>query len=223
MTEQLGKIEKPEAASVKGKRKLYVVTLIYSGEGAPIEYIGLFNKYWEQVGEHVANLESKISKVAHVYHESIVLSGENGLKVMEKLDPPGYRVTQEKCKCGAAMEATEDKDLAEENMDWERCLIMGFFSRKVASQVSQLYVESARRRYEYIAKRIDETLKPDEVGLLFIREGHLCQFASDIEVFSVAPPALDEIRRWQRDRATAEEKAEAEPQKEAEKGPEPAA
>ena len=31
-----------------------------------------------------------------------------------------------------------------------------------------------------------------------MREGHQLQFPSDIEVFYVAPPALDEIKRWSR-------------------------
>jgi len=43
----------------------------------------------------------------------------------------------------------------------------------------------------------------DQAGLLFIREGHLAQFPKDIEVFSVAPPALDEIHRWQREQLAA--------------------
>ena len=45
----------------------------------------------------------------------------------------------------------------------------------------------------------DLWLKPDEVGVLFIREGHTVQFPQDIEVFSIVPPVLDEIHRWQRD------------------------
>ncbi|MFC1989050.1 hypothetical protein ACFLVW_00555 [Chloroflexota bacterium] len=98
------------------------------------------------------------------------------------------------------MEATEDRELAEESMDWERCLLMGFMSEKVAKMVSEFYVEALRKRYEHIAQRIDETLKADEVGMLFIREGHSVQFPKDVEVFSVVPPALDEIYRWMRDR-----------------------
>jgi hypothetical protein len=46
------------------------------------------------------------------------------------------------------------------------------------------------------------------VALLFIREGHLVQFPRDIDVFSVAPPALDEIHRWARDRAAQREKGQ---------------
>jgi len=200
MAEQLGKIEKLDAEHLMSKRKLYLVPLIFSGKEAPAEYVEKFNLYWEQVSQHIANLESKIGKVSHVYHESIAVAGENGLKVMEKLNPSCYQIARDKCQSGAVLEITEDREVAEESMDWERCLIMGFMSQKVAKMVSEFYIEASKKRYEYIAQRIDETLKANEVGMLFIREGHGVQFPQDIEVFSVAPPALDEVHRWQRDR-----------------------
>ena len=78
----------------------------------------------------------------------------------------------------------------------------------MAKIVSEFYVEASRKRYEDIARRIAETLKPDEAGILFIRENHMVQFPKDIEVFSVAPPALDEIHRWQRDRLSSTPKEE---------------
>jgi len=37
MAEELGKIEKPEVESFKGKRKLYLVPLIFQGNDAPPE------------------------------------------------------------------------------------------------------------------------------------------------------------------------------------------
>ena len=206
MAEQLGKIEKPAAEHFTSKRKLYLVPLIFSGEEAPAEYVEKFNLYWEQVSQQVANLESKIGKVRHVYHESIALAGENGLKVLEKLNPPGCQIVGDKCQSGAVLEATEDKELTEEGMDWERFLLIGFISPKVARMVSQFYLEVSRKRYEHIAQRIDGTLKANEVGVLFIREGHMVQFPQDIEVFTVAPPVLDEIHRWQRDRPATKSK-----------------
>jgi len=210
MTEPLGKIAKPEAEHFTGKRKLYLVPLIFSGEGAPSEYMEKFNLYWKQVSQHVANLELKIGKVSHIYHESITMAGENGLKVIEKLNPSCCQIVRDKCQSGAVLEATEDKELSEECIDWERCLLMGFISQKVAKMVSEFYLEALRKRYEHIARRIDETLKANEVGMLFIREGHMVQFPQDIEVFSVAPPALDKIHRWQRDRSSPEKRDESE-------------
>jgi len=208
MAEQLGKIEKPEVKRFTSKRKLYLIPLIFSGKEAPPEYVEKFNLYWEQVSEHVANLESKIGKVSHIYHESITLAGEEGLKTTEKLNPSSCHIAKEKCQSGAVFEATEDKELAEENMDWERFVLMGFISPKVAKTVSEFYLEASRKRYEHIAGRIDETLKANEVGILFIREGHMVQFPPDIEVFSVASPALDEIYLWKRDRSSTDKSCE---------------
>jgi len=209
MTEQLGKVEKPEAERFTGKRKLYLIPLIFAGKKASPEYAAKFKLYWEQVGEHVANLESKIGRVSHIYHESITVAGKDGLKAIEKLNPSSGRIAKEKCQSGAVLEVTEDKELDEESLDWERFLLMGFISQKVAKMVSEFYVEASRKRYEHIARRIDETLKANEVGILFIREGHLVQFPQDIEVFSVVPPALDEIHRWQRERLATEKKDES--------------
>ena len=209
MVEELGRIEKPEAGQFKGKRKLYLIPLLFSWEDSPTEYIEKFNLYWQQVREQVANLESKIGKVNRVYHESITMAGEDGLKILEKLNPSSCQVARDSCQSGAQLEATEDAGLAEESVDWERHLIMGFVSQKVARVVSDFFVEALKKRYEHIAERINETLKDGEAAMLFIREGHGVQFPKDIEVFSVAPPILDEIYRWLRDRPSSDKKDES--------------
>jgi hypothetical protein len=210
MAEELGRIEKPEAESFKGLRKLYLVPLLFTGEDAPSEYKERFQRYWEQVNQHIANQESKVGGVNRIYHEHITFGGEEGIKVMEKLSPSSCQIIKEKCQNGAVLEATELLELTYECLDWERCLILGFLSQKVAQTVSENYLQSAKKRYEHIASRIDATLQANEVALLFIREGHMVQFPRDIEVFSVAPPALDEIHRWLRDRPLKSEESEPE-------------
>jgi len=208
MAEQLGKIEKPEAEEFASKRKLYLVPLIFSGKNAPKDYVEKYKVYWQQVSEHVANLETKLGKVGHVYHESVFQAGKEGLEAIQKLNADSGRIAGEKSQVGALIEVVEDRALAEESMDWERFILMGFISQKVAQQVSELYVEALRKRYEHIARQISETLEAGEAGLLFIREGHMAQFPEDMEVFSVAPPALDEIHRWQREQLSGEKKEE---------------
>ncbi len=199
MAEELGRIEKPEAKQFQNKRKLYLVPLLYAWESAPNEYVERFNLYWQQVREHIANLESKIGAVKRIYHESITLAGEEGLKMLEKLSPPSCEIARDRCQNGAQVEVVEDAELVEESLDWERHLLVGFISRKVARMVTDFFTETLKKRYEHIARRIDETLQDNEAAMLFIREGHGVQFPSDIEVFSVAPPALDEVHRWLRD------------------------
>jgi len=216
MTEQLGKIEKPLAEQFKGSKKLYLVPLIFSSEDAPAEYKERCQRYWQQVTEQLANLEEKIGKVNRVYHESISLSGEDGMKLVEKINQSCYQIAKSKCDNEATFEAIEDGELLEEVIDWERCLLIGFASVKVAGKVSEFYTETSKKRYEFMANRITETLKDNEAGLLFIREGHRLQFPKDIEVFSVSPPGLDEIHRWLRDEASKKEELKKEELKEEE-------
>jgi len=201
MSEQLGKIERLEAERFKQGKKIYLVPLVYSREDAPDEYKEKCTRYWQQVTEQLTNLVSKIGRVNQVYHESIFHPGEDGMKAMKRLNPSSYQIAKTQFDNGAMFETVEEEELFEEVMDWQRCLMLGFISDKVASKVSEFYVEAAKKRNEFIAKKISETLKDDEAGLLFIREEHSVQFPVDIEVFSVFPPALDEIHRWQRDQA----------------------
>jgi len=218
MPEQLGKIERPEAERFKQGKKLYLVPLVYSGEEALDEYKEKCSRYWQQVAEQLTNLASKIGRVNRVYHESIFQSGEDGMKTTERLNPSSYQIAKTQCANGAIFEAVEERELFEEVMDWQRCLMLGFISDKVASKVSEFYVEATKKRNEFMAKKISETLKDDEAGLLFIREGHSVQFPSDMEVFSIFPPALDEIHRWYRDQARLEIEKLAEESKEKTEG-----
>jgi len=201
MPEQLGKIERLEAEHFKQGKKLYLVPLVYFGEEAPTEYKEKCNRYWQQVAEQLTNLAAKIGKVNRVYHESILQCGEDGMKALDRLNPSSYQIARTQCDNGAIFETIEERELLEEVVDWQRCLMLGFISDRVANRVSQFYVEAAMKRNESMAKKISETLKDDEAGLLFIREEHSVQFPGDVELFSIFPPALDEIHRWLRDQA----------------------
>ncbi len=206
MTEQLGQIERPEASEFLAKKKIYLVPLILQGHEPPAEYVEKFQMYWKQAAEHISSLEARIGQVNHVYHESVLSGGEEGLSFLEKVSLESFKITKEKCQNGALLEVIEDKELVEENMDWERFLMMGFISEKAARLVTASYMEVSKKRYEYISAKLSEMLKEGEAALLFIREGHRVQFPKDIEVFSVAPPALDELHRWVRDEQSKHEK-----------------
>ncbi len=212
MSEALGRLERPAAESFQGRRKLLVVFLVFSHEKAPAEYAALCDRYWGQVAEQVAKLASRIGTVRHVYHESVWDAGEAGLALLERMSRHSHGIARSLCSGGAAMEALEDRDLAAELSDWERFVMLGFASSKVADLVSDLYSGALKQRNEHAIDVIQKTLGDDEVGLLFAREGHGLQFPADIEVFSVVPPAFDELHRWLRDhsRQPAEEKPEQE-------------
>jgi hypothetical protein len=209
MSEELGRVEKPEVSSFKHNRKILQVPLVYSGKDAPADYVELFDKYWQQVNEMIAKLESKLGSTTVILHESITESGEEGFKVIRQLNPNSHAICEARSKTGGKLISFEDPALLADVMDWERCMMIGFLSENVARKVYESFSEASKLRYQHISKTIDGTLQDGDVALLFIREGHSVQFPTDVDVFMVAPPALDEIHRWMRDRRAKMDKEQA--------------
>ncbi len=201
MAEEIGKVEKPAADKFRKGRKLFFIPLIFTPFKPEPDYMKLVNKYWEQVQVQVKNLEEKLTKVKKVYHELVTTGGSEGAKAIEQLNTGSYQIVKGVLSNrGAKLQPVEDSDLLAELMDWSRCLATGLQSQKVFSQVYQYFLEVQKKRNEQIANNIDKTLKGDQIGVLLMREGHQVQFPSDIQIFYVAPPSLDEIRRWFRER-----------------------
>ena len=208
MSEKIGKIEKPLAEHFKQEKKLYLVPLMFAGGSVPREYREKCARYWQQVEEQLTNLETKIGKVNRIYHESIAVHGDDGMKVMKELNSDSHKISKSSCENGAILETIEDAELLKEVVDWQRCLLLGLTSEKASSTVSQFYFDASKKRYKLMSEKISETLEDNEAGLLFISEESSLQYPNDIEVFSIFPPALDEIHRWLRDQATKREEVE---------------
>lgn len=199
MSSELGRVERPPAEPFKGQRKIYLVPLVLSPRGQAPEYHDLHDRYWRGVREHLLRLEVSIGSIVRVYHEAVGDSGDLGIKVAEDLNETSGSIARSKAEAGASFESLEDQELVLESFDWQRCLLVGLESRKVSELAWQSYSDTMSRRYGLMASRIDQSLQPEEAGLLFASEDHRIQFPSDIKVFYVAPPALDEIHRWMRD------------------------
>ena len=199
MAEELGKIEKPAVEDFKKGRKLYFVPLIFGGDDAPPEYMDRYNRYWEQVENQIKDLESKLGQISRIYHEMVAFSGDEGIKTIESISDKSFEITKIRLDSGAQIEAAEENEILTEFIDWRRCLSIGLHNQKVFNNVYESFTEANKARNQSIVGCIDQTLKSDEAGILFMQEGHQIQFPSDVEVFYVAPPALDEINRWMRD------------------------
>ncbi len=200
MAEQVGKIEKPSVTEFTGGRKIYFVPLVFSPMEPIAELEEKIANYWQQVEEQLFKLEVKLGMAHRIFHEMVPMGGEDGVKGVEILNKGSYAVVSVRVKAGASLEAMEDADLLAEFMDWSRCVSIHLQSEKVFRKVYEFVVDAEKRRNAEIVKRLDEGLKDNETGILLMREGHQLQFPPDIQVFYVAPPALDDIKRWARDR-----------------------
>lgn len=200
MSEEVGKIERPSIEEFTAGRKLYFIPLIFTPKRSQADLLERVNRYWDQVEAHVTNLEAKLGNVNKVYHELIPVGGEDGAKAIKELNKGSYRIVTARLKKGSDIQPMEDAEILAEFMDWGRCLAIGLQSQNVIVRAYEFYSEAQRRRNDYIAKQIDETLRDGEIGLVLMMEGHQVQFPSDIQVFYVAPPSLDEVKRWLRER-----------------------
>ena len=212
--QELGRVERPPAEQYMGKRRLLLVPLMF----APPSQTGaeesdgraIYERYWDQARTQIDALASGLGGLHRVYHESLVEGGEEGLAYLQMADPHAHAMIQVRCQAGATLEATESIDLLLETMDLQRCLMIPLASETLATRLQEWLADSTHNRYEHIAQQIEQTLQADETGLLLINERHQVQFPTDIEVFYIAPPALDEYRRWVQNWVARQQRAEAE-------------
>ena len=196
MTKKLGKVKKPVAEKYEKGRKLFFLPLIFSPEEPEPAFKELLDKYWQQVREQLDNLEGKYSRVNKVFHELISDTGDDGVKAMDEMDTGSKKIVKGCLERNAEFHPVEDRDMLREFIDWNQCISSGLLSKKVFDQVNKFYTEIQEKRQEHIAGILDETLKSGEIGLLVMREGCDVQFPPDIQVFYIAPPALDEVKQW---------------------------
>ena len=196
MAEELGRIQRPPASQYDGRRKLLLVPLIYGPQADDPVGAKALQNYWDQMQTQVEALEAALGGLQHIYHESLTVGGDEGLEQLGAADQRSHSFITGKTQSGAVLEATEDMDVLLETLDLQRCMMIPLASANVGSRLQEWHADSNRQRYEHIANQIDSTLGENETGLLLISERHQVQFPSDIEVFYVSPPALDEYRRW---------------------------
>ena len=196
MTEKLAEISRPKAEKFKTGRKIYLVPTFFVGSMVPEDLKVIVDRYWTDVRNQVENLENTLTKVTHVYHESVFDSGEEGLKQIEEVNPHAHAFISTLYRSTASLEATDHKEALKESIDWQRCISIGLTSSTVRTTAGEALETASKTRYNHMSELIDETLRPDEAGLFIVSETHQVQFPSDIQVFYIAPPSLDELKRW---------------------------
>jgi hypothetical protein len=199
MPEELGKIHRPSTEHFQGTRKLFFVPMVFTPFHSAEEFKETVDSYWKQVQDHVSGLETKLGNVRKVFHELVSEEGDAALKTIEGLGMGSYKLTNDVIANGAILVPIEDADLLAEFMDWNNCLALGLQSQNALTKIYDSFTNVDKKRNEHIASRLEESLDKDEIGLLFMREGHKIQFPLGIQVFYVSPPGLNDINRWLRD------------------------
>ena len=201
-TTPITRIQRPRADAYAGKRSVFLAPNFVAPPGADDEGKAIFERYWSEVRDSIANLERSLGAVDKVYHEFVFADGDDGLAQIEAMNPGGYPLIRAMCRSSAELRALEDAELVAEHMDWQRVLTVGTASRKVSELALNGYQDTLAARYAAIAERVSEDLGEGERGALFIREDHRVQFGADVQVFFVSPPSASEVKRWLADSAS---------------------
>lgn len=200
MTE-IGKIDKPDAAEYKNKKKVYFVRNLYLPKNATDKYKDIFNRYWDEVDEHLVKLEIA-GKVSKIFCESIYMTGDESMKVLKAINARLELIVKKKIEDGAEFLPLEDKEIFRIYLDWYNCLAV-VRSPKVHETIHTLLDETIRDRFNHIKSVLEENIADGEAGLLIMRDEdrEFLQMPDDIELFFVTPPAYDDLLQFIRDSA----------------------
>jgi hypothetical protein len=204
MVHKLGEIKKPRVKDFLDSKKLFCLPLVpqLRGEKVQENLESSINLFWKQASKQIGDLE-RSGRVSYIFFESITEDGEAGLDKVKQISEQCYGVVKEKMEQGAKLVTIEDDEVLNEFVDWSICLSLVQRSKKVFNKVLEFYNDVAKRRWKELAQRIDYNLKQGEAALLVMTEENRLQvqshLSSDIQVFLIHPPALNDIQRWFRD------------------------
>lgn len=197
---KLGKIEKPKISDFGQSRKLFCIPLIpqLNQKNLPNDLKNSIREFWMQVASKIEDL-NRIGKVSFVFIESVTKDEKPGLEIVKQISEEFHKIVKEKIENGAKLVTVENEEIFNEFLDWSLCLSMIRRSQKVFTKVLEYHKDTRDRRNKEIAKKIDETLKENDCGILLMTDENrlLIQpiLSSDIQVFLIHPPAYNDIMR----------------------------
>ena len=197
---KLGKIKKPKISDFGESRKLFCIPLIpqLNQKDLTNDLKNNIKEFWIQIASKIEDLK-RIGKVSFVYVESVTKDGKTGLDMTKQLSEECYKIVKEKIEKGAKLVTVENEEIFNEFLDWSLCLSMIRRSQKVLTKVLEFHKDTRDRRNKEIAKRIDESLKNNDCGMLLMSDENRLQIqpilSSDIQVFLIHPPAYNDIMR----------------------------
>jgi len=154
---------------------------------------------WEKLRVSlIARLERALAGAAwdkvRIYQDGLPAAGETARRIVEEVAASGsanYQLIKDLLCRGAQIESTEDAALLQEEYDLVRAMAAAKEPGERARAEMAYRGRSAallEARDRFIAKRIDESLRPGEVGILFIGAFHRVRtwLPADVEVVVVS-------------------------------------
>lgn len=171
------------------------------GEDVWKEHVMTIEGFWDAISDYFNSTNVSGMKI---YQDGMVAGGEIGLKIVEegvKLGSKNYILLSRLLQKGAVLVKTEDFKLVKEERD--RLVTMTqakSITQKLLAFIKYKLTKNIllRKRDEFIAKRIKETLNHADEGILFIGAYHNIKdrLPHDIQVIEIKD--IEKVRKYQR-------------------------
>jgi len=140
------------------------------------EHIKAVDEMWEGIRKRLSKLDVDRSKV-RVYQDGLPVCGRE-MDIVRDVAAQGslnHRLVLSLVERGAFLEGTEDVQLLLEEYRYIQAITSELEPTKKREKAKSLSIKRKlllRRRDRFIARRIDETLKEGEIGILFAGMAH---------------------------------------------------
>jgi hypothetical protein len=157
----------------------------------PEDFAAKTAEFWSYVEEKLRVFAGKIQRI---YRDEICQDREHGLVHLSSADSENYLIAKKLAENGAVFEATENSLLVAESKSWLNMIRQN----PLDSMLLEMYQETFRERDCYVARRIDETLKDEETGVLFLKPNRDINLGERVKMIKVCrfDPA-DYLNSWQ--------------------------
>jgi len=175
--------------------------IAHLGEEIWKEHRKTVEAFWDAISRYFDSIDVKGMKI---YQDGMVGEGEMGEKIVEETAKAGsknYQLVSRLLERGASLVKTEDFKLVKKEHDRLLAITQAkSITRKIIEFIKYKLVKTVllNKRDAFIAKRIDETLEPDEKGILFIGAFHKIKkrLPKSIQVREIKD--TDKVRTYQR-------------------------
>ena len=194
MSEEIGKISKPQADNVQLKRKLYLVQNIQNYFPGNKDFENLLLEYWNSISDQLDSLEKTAGTINYIYIEGMYQEYDEASKLLNENNKWCLNTIDSRIKSGSNYKKIEDENNYKELIDWTRIAQLGFVSENAKEVTEKNYTNIITERSKIIHDELNG-LNEGEAALFIISSGSH-KFPDDMEIFNVIPPSLDKMNRW---------------------------
>ncbi|MBC8414094.1 MAG: hypothetical protein ISR96_05715 [Nitrospira sp.] len=178
------------------KKTIYFVRNLYLPQNATDKYKELFYHYWDEVEQHISELEKK-HKVARIFCESIYMPWEDAMKVLSSMNPKLQQLMQKRIDSGAIFQPLEDQEIFGTYVDWNNCMML-VRTASVYEKIFEFFNEAVKKRAKQIKTLLQAEIKDGEAALIVMRESDLdeIKLGSEFQMVQISTPAYDALLKF---------------------------